>query len=122
MAPSETDEHGSNIGPERETLSGMMTMENKSASLVPWFRFYALLLLIFFEVVAFVFQNIEKKRLGYELSVLVRHKARLIETREREKSSLLDWENLDQLAGVVRAASMELESNRWPIAWIHRHD
>lgn len=97
-------------------------MENKSDSLVPWFRFYALLLLIFFEVVAFVFQNIEKKRLGYELSVLVRHKVRLTDTREQQKSSLFEWENLDQLAGVVRSASMELEPNRWPVAWIDRNE
>lgn len=81
----------------------------------PWIRFYALLLLIFFEVTTFVFQNIEKKRLGYELSVLVKHKRRMIETRERQRSSLLEWERLEQVAGSVRGASMDLEANRWPV-------
>jgi hypothetical protein len=81
----------------------------------PWIRFYALLLLIFFEVTAFVFQNIEKKRLGYELSVLVKHKRRMIETRERQRSSVLEWERLEQVAGSVRDASLDLEANHWPV-------
>ncbi len=85
-------------------------------------RFYALLLVFFFEVVAFVFQNIEQKRLGYELGVLVRHKVRLTEAREKQKAGLLVWESLDQLAGIVRSASLELEPNHWPVAWIDRHE
>lgn len=85
-------------------------------------RFYALLLVIFLEVVAFVFQNIEQKRLGYELSVLVRHKVRLTEAREKQRAGLLEWESLDQLAGIVHSASMELEPNRWPVAWIDPHE
>lgn len=88
----------------------------------PWIRFYALLLLIFFEFVALVFQNIEKKRLGYELSVLVKHKRRLVETMERQRFSLLEWERLDQVEGAVRSASMELEPNRWPVVWVVRSE
>jgi hypothetical protein len=104
-------------------LSGRISAgQSGEAGLGPWIRFYALLLLIFFEVVAFVFQNIEKKRLGYELSVLVRHKVRLTEARERLRAPLLEWERLDELAGIVRSASLELEPNRWPVAWIDRND
>jgi hypothetical protein len=80
------------------------------------------LLLIFFEVVALVFQNIEKKRQGYELSVLVKHKRRMIETREHQRASLTEWERLDQVADAVQSASLELEPNPWPVAWVSRHD
>lgn len=90
--------------------------------LAPWVRFYALLLVIFLEVVAFVFQNIEQKRLGYELSVLVRHKVRLTEAREKQKAGILEWESLDQLAEIVHSASMELEPNRWPVVWVDHHE
>ncbi len=110
------------IGITDKTLSANRTSKTASSGLAPWIRFYALALLIFFEVVAYVFQNIEKKRLGYELSVLVRHKVRLTEAREKQRAALLEWESLDQLAGVVRSASLELEANRWPVAWIERHD
>jgi hypothetical protein len=97
-------------------------VKNSGTGLAPWIRFYALLLLVFFEVVAHVFQNIEKKRLGYELSVLVRHKVRLTEARERQRTGVLEWERLDQLAGIVRSASMNLEPNRWPAAWVDRNE
>jgi len=96
--------------------------ETPGHGLVPWFRFYGLLLLIFLEIVVFVFQNIEEKRLGYELSVLVRHKVRLTEAREKQRSSLMEWEGVDQLAGIVKSASLELEPNRWPIVWIDRNE
>ena len=110
------------IGFSGETLSAKTTSGQFGLELAPWVRFYALLLVFFLEVVAFVFQNIEEKRLGYELSVLVRHKVRLTEAREKQKSGLLEWESLDQLAGIVRSASLELEPNRWPVAWIDRHE
>lgn len=92
--------------------------DSQGAGWGPWLRFYGLLLLIFFEVVAFVFQNIEKKRLGYELSVLVKHKRLMIETREQQNASLLEWERLDSVADRVRSASLELAPNRWPVAWV----
>jgi hypothetical protein len=90
--------------------------------LTQWIRFYSLLVVIFLLVVAYVFQNIEEKRLGYELNVLVGHKIRLTEARERQRTALLEWESLDQLAEVVRSASMELEPNRLPVVWIDQND
>jgi len=103
-------------------LSSYRTTKREKSKWGAWIRFYALLLLIFFEVVAFVFQNIEKKRLGYELSVLVKHKRRMIDIREHQKTSLLEWEDLGKVASFVESASMDLEPNPWPVVWLTRHE
>jgi hypothetical protein len=110
------------IGTPEGTLSPSNKRASEGAGWGPWLRFYGLLLLIFFEVVVFVFQNIEKKRLGYELSVLVKHKRLMIETREQQNASLLEWERLDSAAERVRSASLELQPNRWPVAWVNVDD
>jgi hypothetical protein len=101
-------------------LSSNRRPSEKNSQWGPWFRFYLLLFLIFCEVVAYVFQNIEKKRLGYELSVLVRHKARLMETRETLISQVMDVEHLTEIATAVEAASMEIKVSHWPVVWLPR--
>jgi len=96
-------------------MESKQSIATQSIGWGPWLRFYALLLLIFFEVVAYVFQNIEKKRLGYELSVLVGHKKEMMETMERQGNSLLQFEKLDEIAARAGLSSVALAPNRWPV-------
>lgn len=87
----------------------------------PWIRFYSLILLIFFEVAVFVFQNVEKKRLGYELSVLVEQKKQLMATREMLYTEALQGQHPREIAELVRSGSLELELYRWPVLRIPNH-
>lgn len=87
----------------------------------PWIRFYTLLLLIFFEVALFVFQNVEKKRLGYELSVLVAQKKQLMATKELLLTGSLKGEDPREIAELIRSSSMELDLYRWPVLRIPNH-
>lgn len=87
-----------------------------------WCRFYLILLLIFAELVTYAFQNIEKKRLGYELAVLVKHKRQLMETRNSKRNELLLSESLPEIAATVQSASLELQPNYWPIVWVGNHE
>ncbi|MCA9432742.1 MAG: hypothetical protein KC940_19665 [Candidatus Omnitrophica bacterium] len=87
----------------------------------PWIRFYTLLLLIFFEIAVFVFQNVEKKRLGYELSVLVAQKKQLMATKETLLTDALKGQYPDEIAELVHSSSMELDLYRWPVLRIPNH-
>lgn len=87
----------------------------------PWIRFYSLLLLIFFEVAVFVFQNVEKKRLGYELSVLVEQKKQLMATKELLLTDALQGQHPREIADLVRSSSLELDVYRWPVLRIPNH-
>ncbi len=87
----------------------------------PWIRFYSLLLLIFFEIALFVFQNVEKKRLGYELSVLVAQKKQLMATKELLLTDALKGQHPADIAELVRSSSLELDLYRWPVLRIENH-
>lgn len=95
-------------------MSPSRNME-REAGWGPWIRFYSLILLIFFEVAVFVFQNVEKKRLGYELSVLVDQKKQLMAAKEMLQTEALKGQHPGEIADMVRSSSLELDLYRWPV-------
>lgn len=96
-----------------------MTRPKSSASVRSdwtfWLRFYVLLFVLFLEVLAFTFQNIEKKRMGHELAYFVYYKKQLLEAREKQNTEVLLTENLDQTASVVQSFQPDLALRPWPV-------